>query len=166
MLEQLLGLLPLGLVQPAPTRPLDDAGLRTAEVPSDCVAGPSSSAAIALVPKPFAANSRICLTTSGSTIGTSADGGAPTLLSCSNWTFLLSEAGGGQFPCRSGVNYRDAPHRGIAAAVRRLLPKVKQQRCVVHLQRNVLTKAPQRLRTRLANEVSEVFAAASKGEAK
>jgi len=57
-------------------------------------------------------------------------------------------------------------HRGIAAAVRRLLPEAKQQRCVVHLQRNVLTKAPQRLRKRLAREVSKVFEAPSRAEAR
>jgi len=57
-------------------------------------------------------------------------------------------------------------HRGIAAAVRRLIPEAKQQRCVVHLQRNVLTKAPQRLRKRLAREVSKVFVAPSRAEAR
>jgi len=57
-------------------------------------------------------------------------------------------------------------HRGIAAAVRRLLPEVKQQRCVVHLERNVLTKAPQRLRGRLAKEFSKVLAAPSRSEAR
>ena len=57
-------------------------------------------------------------------------------------------------------------HRGLANAVRRLLPEVKLQRCVVHLERNVLTKAPQRLRARLAKEVSKVFAAPSRAEAK
>jgi transposase-like protein len=33
-------------------------------------------------------------------------------------------------------------HRGLASAVRRLLPEVKQQRCTVHLERNVLAKVP------------------------
>ncbi len=41
-------------------------------------------------------------------------------------------------------------HSGRDAAVRRHLPEVPKRRCVVHLQRNVLTKAPQRLRARLA----------------
>jgi putative transposase len=42
---------------------------------------------------------------------------------------------------------------------------VPLQRCTVHLLRNVLTKAPQRLRARLAREVSNVFEALSKAEA-
>lgn len=57
-------------------------------------------------------------------------------------------------------------HAGIAKAVRHHLPEVPQQRCTVHLQRNVLTKAPQRLRSRLAKAVTEVFEAPSKAEAK
>jgi transposase-like protein len=57
-------------------------------------------------------------------------------------------------------------HAGLANAVRRHLPEVTQQRCTVHLQRNVLGKAPQRLRGRLAREVSKVFDAPSKAEAK
>ena len=57
-------------------------------------------------------------------------------------------------------------HRGIAAAVRRLLPEAKHQRCVVHLQRNILAKAPQRLRKRLAGEVSKVFDAPNRNEAR
>ncbi len=57
-------------------------------------------------------------------------------------------------------------HVGIAKAVRRHLPEVPQQRCTVHLQRNVLSKAPQRLRGRLAREVSKVFDASSKVEAR
>lgn len=50
-------------------------------------------------------------------------------------------------------------HAGIAAAVRHALPEAKQQRCCVHLQRNVMVKAPQRLRARLAREVWKVLAA-------
>jgi len=57
-------------------------------------------------------------------------------------------------------------HAGIAKAVRRHLPEVPQQRCTVHLTRNVLTKAPQRLRSRLAKAVTEVFEAPTKPEAK
>ncbi len=57
-------------------------------------------------------------------------------------------------------------HAGLAKAVRHHLPEVVQQRCTVHLQRNVLSKAPQRLRARLAREVSKVFDATSKAEAK
>jgi transposase-like protein len=57
-------------------------------------------------------------------------------------------------------------HAGIAKAVRYHLPEVPQQRCTVHLQRNVLTKAPQRLRSRLAKAVTQVFEAPSKTEAR
>jgi transposase-like protein len=44
-------------------------------------------------------------------------------------------------------------HAGLAKAVRKHLPEAPLQRCTVHLQRNVLTKAPQRLRSRLAKAV-------------
>lgn len=57
-------------------------------------------------------------------------------------------------------------HAGLAAAVRHLLPEVKQQRCVVHLNRNVFTKAPQRLRARVAREVGLIFKAPSLVEAR
>ena len=57
-------------------------------------------------------------------------------------------------------------HAGLAAAVRRWLPEAKRQRCTVHLQRNVLTKAPQRLRKRLAREVAVLFRASSLGDAR
>jgi transposase-like protein len=57
-------------------------------------------------------------------------------------------------------------HAGIAKAVRRHLPEAPQQRCVVHLQRNVVGKAPQRLRARLAREVWRIFEAPSKAEAR
>jgi len=56
-------------------------------------------------------------------------------------------------------------HAGLAAAVRRMLPEAERQRCTVHLERNVLTKTPQRLRKRLAREVSAVFKASSLAEA-
>jgi transposase-like protein len=56
-------------------------------------------------------------------------------------------------------------HAGLAKAVRRHLPEVPLQRCTVHLLRNVLAKAPQRLRARLAREVSNVFDAPSKADA-
>ncbi len=52
-------------------------------------------------------------------------------------------------------------HAGLAAAVRRLLPEVKRQRCTVHLQRNVRAKVPARLRKRVAREVSQLFDAPS-----
>ncbi len=57
-------------------------------------------------------------------------------------------------------------HAGLVAALRRWLPEVPRQRCTVHLQRNVLTKAPQRLRARLARDVGSVFTASSGTEAK
>jgi len=57
-------------------------------------------------------------------------------------------------------------HAGIATAVRRHLPEPPQQRCVVHLQRNVVGKAPQRIRARLAREVWRIFEALSKADAR
>ncbi len=57
-------------------------------------------------------------------------------------------------------------HAGLAKAVRHHLPEAPLQRCTVHLLRNVLAKAPQRLRARLAREVSKVFDAPSKAEAR
>ena len=57
-------------------------------------------------------------------------------------------------------------HRGLAKAARRLLPEAKMQRCIVHLERNVLTRAPQRLRSRLAKEVSGIFKALSRKDAR
>src|SRR5437870_10116544 len=39
-------------------------------------------------------------------------------------------------------------HAGLIKAVRRVFPEAKRQRCVVHLQRNVLAKTPARLRAR------------------
>jgi transposase-like protein len=57
-------------------------------------------------------------------------------------------------------------HAGLAKAVRHHLPEALLQRCTVHLLRNALAKAPQRLRARLAREVSKVFDAPSKAEAR
>ena len=57
-------------------------------------------------------------------------------------------------------------HAGLAKAVRKHIPEAPLQRCTVHLQRNVLTKAPQRLRSRLAKAVTQVFDAPSKAQAK
>jgi transposase-like protein len=57
-------------------------------------------------------------------------------------------------------------HAGLAAAVRRLLPEAERQRCSVHLQRNILTKVPHRLRKRLAREISPIFKPDSLAEAK
>jgi transposase-like protein len=57
-------------------------------------------------------------------------------------------------------------HAGLAAAVRRWLPDARRQRCTVHVQRNVLTKVPARLRPRVAREVAAVFTAASLADAR
>jgi putative transposase len=48
-------------------------------------------------------------------------------------------------------------HLGLAAAVRKALPEARLQRCTVHLTRNVLAKAPWRLRGRLGRETSAIF---------
>lgn len=57
-------------------------------------------------------------------------------------------------------------HAGLGAAARHMLPEAKLQRCVVHLNRNVFTKAPQRLRKRVAREVGLIFKAPSLVEAR
>jgi len=57
-------------------------------------------------------------------------------------------------------------HAGLAKAVRHHLPEAQQQRCCVHLQRNIVGKAPQKLRARLAKAVWQVFLAPSKTEAR
>jgi putative transposase len=57
-------------------------------------------------------------------------------------------------------------HRGLANAVRRLLPEARRQRCVVHLERNVLTKVPHRLRARVAKQLRSILGAPSLAEAK
>ncbi|AEI68516.1 transposase mutator type [Corallococcus macrosporus] len=57
-------------------------------------------------------------------------------------------------------------HAGLEAAVRRLLPEARQQRCTVHLTRNVAAKVPQRVRQRVAREVSALFNAPSRKEAR
>jgi transposase-like protein len=56
-------------------------------------------------------------------------------------------------------------HAGLGAAIRRWLPEARRQRCTVHLQRNVLTKVPHRLRARLARELAGVFQATSLADA-
>jgi putative transposase len=48
-------------------------------------------------------------------------------------------------------------HRGLTNAVRRQLPEARRQRCTVHLERNVLTKVPQRLRARVAKQLRVIF---------
>lgn len=57
-------------------------------------------------------------------------------------------------------------HAGLAAAARQALPEAKLQRCTVHLTRNVLAKAPWRLRARLGRETSAIFEAPGLKEAR
>lgn len=57
-------------------------------------------------------------------------------------------------------------HAGLAAAVRKLLPEARRQRCTVHLQRNVGAKVPHRLRKRVAREVAQLFQACGLTESK
>ncbi len=54
----------------------------------------------------------------------------------------------------------------MGAAVRLVLPEVKLERCTVHLTRNILAKAPWRLRGRPGKEVSQLFEAPSRAEAR
>jgi transposase-like protein len=81
-----------------------------------------------------------------------------------SWSELLAQLGERGL---SGVQLVVADaHAGLAAAVRKHLPEAPLQRCTVHLLRNVLTNAPQRLRSRLAREVVKVFEASSKAQAR
>ncbi len=57
-------------------------------------------------------------------------------------------------------------HAGIEKAVRRMLPEAPLQRCVVHFMRNVLVKAPHRLRDRLGKELSDIFQATNSADAR
>ena len=57
-------------------------------------------------------------------------------------------------------------HAGLKNAVRLLLPEVAHQRCTVHLTRNVMAKAPTRLRARVAHEAVRILHAPSEAEAK
>jgi putative transposase len=57
-------------------------------------------------------------------------------------------------------------HAGLAAAARQALPEARLQRCTVHLTRNVLAKAPWRLRGRLGRETSAIFEAPSLKDAR
>jgi putative transposase len=57
-------------------------------------------------------------------------------------------------------------HGGLIQAVRRHLPEARRQRCTVHLERNVLTKVPQRLRGRVAGQFRTIFQASDLAEAK
>jgi len=81
-----------------------------------------------------------------------------------SWTELLTQV------CDrglSGVQLVIADdHRGLANAVRRHLPEARRQRCTVHLERNVLTKVPQRLRARVAKQLRGIFDAPGATEAR
>lgn len=72
-----------------------------------------------------------------------------------SWTELLAELVGRGL---SGVQLiiRDE-HAGLIAAARKVLPEVRQQRCTVHLMRNVFSRVPQRHQKRLARELVAVL---------
>ena len=57
-------------------------------------------------------------------------------------------------------------HAGLRLAARKALPEARQQRCTVHLMRNVLSNVPQRHRKRLAGELVKVLHAGSLADAK
>ena len=81
-----------------------------------------------------------------------------------SWTELLS-----QLVARGlrGVELVIADeHAGLVAAVRKLFPEAKRQRCTVHFMRNIMTKAPARLHARLGRELSRIFDAPSLDVAK
>ena len=81
-----------------------------------------------------------------------------------SWSELLSQL------CERGLSGVELviadEHRGLANAARRHLPEAKRQRCIVHLERNVLTKVPHRLRSRVAKQLRSIFDAPSAAEAK
>ena len=52
-------------------------------------------------------------------------------------------------------------HAGLIAAARKILPEVRQQRCTVHLMRNVFSHVPQRHQKRIARELVAVLHAPS-----
>ncbi len=57
-------------------------------------------------------------------------------------------------------------HAGLRAAARKALPEARQQRCTVHLMRNVLSKVPRRHQKRLGHELVAVLHADSLDAAK
>jgi len=57
-------------------------------------------------------------------------------------------------------------HTGLTAAARKALPEAEQQRCTVHLTRNVMSNVPRRHQKRLGREVVKVLHADSLDEAK
>lgn len=81
-----------------------------------------------------------------------------------SWTELLAELVARGL---SGVKLliRDE-HAGLIAAARKVLPEVKQQRCTVHLMRNVCSNLPQRHQKRIARQLVAVLHAESLDVAK
>jgi len=81
-----------------------------------------------------------------------------------SWTELLAELVARGL---SGVQLiiRDE-HAGLITAARKVLPEAKQQRCTVHLMRNVSSHVPRRHQKRLAREVVNVLHAPSLEDAK
>ena len=81
-----------------------------------------------------------------------------------SWTELLAELVARGL---SGVQLiiRDE-HAGLITAARKVLPEAKQQRCTVHLMRNVSSHVPRRHQKRLAREVVHVLHAPSLEDAK
>ena len=81
-----------------------------------------------------------------------------------SWTTLLAELVARGL---SGVRLliRDE-HAGLIAAARKILPEVRQQRCTVHLSRNVFSNVPKRHQKRIAREVVSVLHADTIDEAK
>jgi transposase-like protein len=57
-------------------------------------------------------------------------------------------------------------HAGLRAAARKALPEARQQRCTVHLMRNVMSNVPRRHQRRLARELVAVLHADSLDAAK
>jgi transposase-like protein len=81
-----------------------------------------------------------------------------------SWTELLTELVERGL---SGVRLiiRDE-HAGLTAVAREVLPEAKQQRCTVHLTRNVMSNVPKRHQKRLGREVVKVLHADSLDDAK
>ena len=77
--------------------------------------------------------------------------------SAASWDYLLSQlVGRGLDGVRLVISDE---HAGLVKSARRHFPEAKHQRCVVHLERNVLAKAPKRFRKRLGRLLSNIFAA-------
>lgn len=57
-------------------------------------------------------------------------------------------------------------HAGLIAAARKILPEVRQQRCTVHLMRNVFSHVPRRHQKRIARELVAVLHADNLNTAK